>query len=87
MRKHLKIKHLCPLCNETHEVLNTYQLVGISSIFFEGDFVTNLNSNKRLSFIAAYGFCGKNRYDVKVGINNNILTEIVIHKENDNHNH
>lgn len=78
---------MCPLCNETHDVLITYQLAETTNVLFEGDFVTNLNSNKQLSFIAAHGFCDGKRYDVKVGINNDKLTDIIIGEQNGKNNY
>lgn len=81
MHKYLKISHICPICNERHDTLITYQLVNTSSILFPKQFVTNLNSNKTLSFIAAHGFCGKRRYNVKVGIENDKVTDVVIYEE------
>jgi len=78
MHKYLKIPHTCPKCNGIHDTLITYQLTDSSSIFFVGDFVTNPNSNKTLSFIVAHGFCNEIRYEVKVGINNDTLTDIII---------
>jgi hypothetical protein len=78
MLKYLKIPHTCPICNEIHTTLITYQLTDSSSIFFLDDFVTNPNSNKALSFIMAHGFCNEKRYDVKVGINKDKLTDIII---------
>ena len=78
MHKYLKIPHTCPICNKIHDTLITYQLVDSSSIFFAGDFVTNPNSDKALSFIPAHGFCNETRYEVKVGINKDTLTDMVI---------
>lgn len=81
MHKYLKIQHRCPLCNKIHDTLITYQLLDSSSIFFLGDFVINPNSNKTLSFFMAHGFCDETRYEVKVGINNDKLTDIIIPEE------
>lgn len=78
MRKYLKISHICPICNKIHDTLVTYQLADTSHILFCNDFVTNLKSSMPFSFVEAHGFCNEQRYEVKVGINNDKLTNIII---------
>lgn len=61
-----------------HDILITYQLAGDTYILFLDDTVIIPKSDMAFSFIEAHGFCNGKRYDVKVGINNDKLTDIII---------
>jgi transposase-like protein len=76
----LKLKSYCPYCQYENRSLYSYSVGGFSKYIFVGDILRDFNSNFKISFISAYGYCENcsKEYRVKVGVKNSRLTELVI---------